>query len=680
DVTERNRAESVAHAQEERFRQLADAMPHIVWTTTPAGEIDYLNRRWTEYTGLPETSGNGAWAQLLHPDEAAGASEKWARSLQDGRAFDMEIRLLERAQGLYRWHLLRTVPVYDDAGQVIRWFGTATDISEQKRAEESSRYLANASAELSRAEDYHSTLQKVATLAVPYFADWSAIDVMEGGELRRLAVAHQDPAKVAVAHQLMREYPPDPESKSGPHEVLRSGKPEMISDISDEQLLVGAKDERHLELIRSLGLRSYISVPIAVAGRPLGVLTFATAESRRTYLDADLTLAVDLANRASVAIENTQLYQELRDSDRRKDEFLATLAHELRNPLAPIRSALEVLGMPAVDADTVERARAVLGRQVDHLVRLVDDLLDVSRVVSGKIELRFEPVELAAIVARAIETVQPLIDAKRHELSISVPPDSLLLHADPMRLSQVIGNLLTNAARYTPEGGHIWVTASRQGDMAVLKVRDNGIGIDPSMLTRVFDLFVQAESAGTRPHGGLGIGLTLVKNLVELHRGTIEASSGGPGNGAEFVVRMPVLKHAAVVAEKAIESVSVAGAGRRVLVVDDNQDAASSLATLLELQGHDVRVAFSGAAALEVVKGFAPQVVFLDIGMPEMDGYEVVRRLRQQPGLEHVVVAALTGWGQQSDRRRTFAAGFDHHFVKPPDPQLLQRFLSELTP
>jgi CheY-like chemotaxis protein len=246
-----------------------------------------------------------------------------------------------------------------------------------------------------------------------------------------------------------------------------------------------------------------------------------------------------------------------------------------------------------------------------------------------------------------------------------------------MRLSQVVGNLLTNAARYTPAGGRISVTADRQGDMAVLTVRDNGVGIDPSMLVRIFDLFVQAENAGT--HGGLGIGLTLVKNLVELHHGTIEASSGGPGTGAEFVVRIPVVQHADGALSRAeIEPAPMARSGRRVLVVDDNQDAASSLATLLQLQGHDVRVAFSGLAALEIVQDYTPHVVFLDIGMPDIDGYEVARRLRQQAGLERVVVAALTGWGQQADRRRTSAAGFDHHFVKPPDPRALQRILSQV--
>ena len=305
--------------------------------------------------------------------------------------------------------------VQDESGKVARWFGTGTDIHEQKRAEESSRYLAEASAALAGVVDYESTLQKVANLAVPYFADWSAVDVAnDDGSLRRLAVAHQDADKIGLVHELMREYPPDPQAPGGAFAVLRTGKPEIVSEITDEMLVQGAKDERHLRLIRSLGLKSYICVPLVVSGNPLGVLTFATAESGRTYTDADLALATDLAHRAAVAIENTQLYQALREADRRKDEFLATLAHELRNPLAPIRNSLQILKMPRVDAATVERSRDMMERQVHHLVRLVDDLLDVSRVMRGKIELRRERVELATVVARAVETVQPLVDAQGH--------------------------------------------------------------------------------------------------------------------------------------------------------------------------------------------------------------------------------------------------------------------------
>jgi PAS domain S-box-containing protein len=683
DIADQKRAEIALRESEQRFRQLADAMPQIVWTARPDGVIDYHNRRWYEFTGLPEATGHDGWGRILHPDDAPPAAESWDNSLRSGGPFEMEVRLLDRRQQSYRWHLIRTVAVHDAAGAVAHWFGTSTDIDGQKRAEESSRFLAEASAALAGVVDYESTLKKVANLAVPYFADWSAVDVAnDDGTLRRLAVAHQNAGKIGLAHQLMKDYPPDPQTPTGALAVLRTGKPEIVGEITEDMLVRGTKDERHLRLIRSLGLRSYICVPLVVSGDPLGVLTFATAESGRTYTEADLALATDLANRAGVAIENFRLYEALRDADRRKDEFLATLAHELRNPLAPIRNALQILKMPRVDAATVERSRGMMERQVHHLVRLVDDLLDVSRVMRGKIELRKERIELAAVVARAVETVQPLVDAQGHELSVCLPPESLPLDADPVRLAQVVGNLLTNAAKYTEAGGRIRLAAEREGGEAVLRVRDNGIGIAPAMLPHIFELFVQVDHATTKAQGGLGIGLTLVKNLVQMHNGSVEARSGGLGRGSEFVVRLPL-------SVEAMEQGNDQGtghrpqqpptpSGHRLLVVDDNQDAADSLAVLLSLQGHEVRVAHSGPAALEVTTGYTPDVVFLDIGMPGMDGYEVARRMRQQPGLENVVLAALTGWGQKEDRRRTAEAGFDHHLVKPPEPKAVEGVLAGL--
>lgn len=683
DITDQMRAEIALRESEQRFRQLADAMPQIVWTARPDGQIDYQNRRWYEFTGLSESTGNDGWGQILHPDDASPAAESWATSLHSGNPFEMEVRLLDRRRQFYRWHLIRTVAVHDDAGAVAHWFGTSTDIDGQKRAEESSRFLAEASAALAGVVDYESTLQKVANLAVPYFADWSAVDVTnDDGTLRRLAVAHQNAEKIGLAHELMQQYPPDPQAPVGAFAVLRTGNPEIVSEITDDMLVQGTKDERHLHLIRSLGLRSYICVPLVVSGDPFGVLTFATAESGRTYTDADLALANDLANRAGVAIENFRLYEALRDADRRKDEFLATLAHELRNPLAPIRNSLQILKMPRLDAATVERSREMMERQVHHLVRLVDDLLDVSRVMRGKIELRRECIELATVVARAVETVQPLVDAQGHDLSVRLPNESMLLDADPVRLAQVVGNLLTNAAKYTEPRGRIWLTADRDGDMAVLRVRDNGIGITPTMLPRIFELFMQADHASTKSQGGLGIGLTLVKNLVQMHNGSVEAKSAGLGQGSEFIVRLPISVQAIAQLRDGgtgQQQSAPTPAGHRLLIVDDNQDAANSLAMLLKLQGHEVRVAHNGPAALEITKGYTPDVVFLDIGMPGMDGYEVARRLRQQAGLENVVLAALTGWGQKEDRRRTSEAGFDHHLVKPPEPKAVEKLLADLS-
>jgi PAS domain S-box-containing protein len=369
----------------------------------------------------------------------------------------------------------------------------------------------------------------------------------------------------------------------------------------------------------------------------------------------------------------------LRDADRRKDEFLATLAHELRNPLAPIRNSLEILKMPHVGAAVLQQTRAMMARQVDHLVRLVDDLLDVSRVMRGKIDLRREPVELATVVARAVETVKPLIEVQGHRLELSMPESSLLVDVDLVRMTQVIGNLLTNAAKYTEARGLISVSADIEGEQVALRVKDNGIGIAPDLLPHIFDLFVQADHASTKAQGGLGIGLTLARNLVRMHGGTIEASSSGLGAGSEFVVRMPLVsqpQREAPTDPSPAFSREVNASGKRLLVVDDNQDAAMSLAALLQLQGHDVCVAHDGRSALTSFQSHCPEIVFLDIGMPGMDGYTVARHMREVAGSKSVVIAALTGWGQEADRRRTTEAGFDHHLVKPVDFDVLKQLLA----
>ncbi len=373
----------------------------------------------------------------------------------------------------------------------------------------------------------------------------------------------------------------------------------------------------------------------------------------------------------------------LREADRRKDEFLAMLAHELRNPLAPIRNALHLLKLPGADARVGERARGIMERQVEHMVRLVDDLLDVSRIMRDKIDLRREPIDLATVVARAVETAQPALDAEGHELTVSLPAEPLRLDGDLVRLAQVVSNLLHNAAKYTERGGKIALAAERRGDEAVLRVRDNGIGVSPELLPRIFDMFVQAERRTRDARGGLGIGLTLVRRLVEMHGGSIEARSDGPGTGSEFVVRLPLLPGAATGDRPPVPAAGPpAGkpAPRRVLVADDNPDAADSLAMMLRLQGHDVRVAYGGRAALEQARSEAPDVALLDLGMPVLDGYELAKQFREDPCLRQVLLVAVTGWGQTEDRRRTQEAGFHHHLVKPVEAEALEKVLADLRP
>jgi signal transduction histidine kinase len=388
------------------------------------------------------------------------------------------------------------------------------------------------------------------------------------------------------------------------------------------------------------------------------------------YLTKPLDLPVALARiRTQLALKRAE--EALRQADRRKGEFLAVLGHELRNPLAPLRNALRLLRLQRGGDAEVERLAGVMDRQVDHLVRLVDDLLDVTRISRGKIELRTEPLELGTVLERCLERVRPHLDGRQHALETSLTEQPLPLEADPARLEQVFTNLLINAGKYTPPGGHVRLSAAREGERAVVRVRDDGIGIRPEMLEQVFDLFQQADRVPGGAAEGMGLGLALVRGLVALHGGEVSAASAGPGAGSEFVVRLPLAARAGPApARDAGRTPSVGSARRplRLLVVDDNVDGAQSLAMLLGLIGHEVRVAYDGPEALDAAVDFRPEVVLLDVGLPRgMDGYEVARRLRARPETQTAVLAAVTGHGSEEERARAREAGFAAHFVKPVD-------------
>jgi PAS domain S-box-containing protein len=612
-----------------------------------------------------------------HPDEIPSLLER----IKPGERVEHFETVRVRKDGSRVDVSLTISPVRNAEGKVVGVSKIARDITERKRTEAALRFLAGAGKLLGELLGVPSTLRKVAGLAVPHFADWCVVDTLEAdGSLRRVTVAHADPAKVELARDLARRFPGRPTGPHGPAHVVRTGQPELLSEIPDAVLVAAARDEEHLRALRGVGIRSSISVPLAARGRMLGVLTFLTAESGRRYGPADLRLAEDLAQRAAIAVENARLYGALREADRLKDEFLAMLAHELRNPLAPIRNALHIMRMPGADRGMVGQVREMAERQVQHMARLLDDLLDVSRISRGRIELRKEAVDVAAVVNRSVEALRSLHEERRHELTISLPPGPLRVEADPTRLEQVLTNLLNNAAKYTDPGGRVWLTAERDGAEVVLRVRDTGIGIAPEMLPKVFELFVQAERRLDRSQGGIGIGLTLVKKLVELHGGRVEASSGGPGRGSEFVVRLPAADRPVAGEGEPARAEAAPLPRRRVLVVDDSPDAADSLALLLGLAGQDVRTAYDGPSALAQAQEFRPEVVFLDIGMPGMDGYEVGQRLRRRPELQGVVLVAVTGWGQEEDRRRSQEAGFQHHLVKPVEPHALDELLAHLKP
>ena len=519
---ERARVTHSLKESEYLFRALANSIANLAWMATPDGWIYWYNDQWYAYTGTTPAEMEGwGWESVHDPSVLASAKAGWQHSIATGTPFEM-VFPLRGADGEYRRFLTRVNPVRDSQGRVVHWFGTNTDVENERLATE---------------------------------------------------------ANVLARNQVN-----------------------------------------------------------------------------------ELREAAEAANRA-------------------KDEFLAMLGHELRNPLAPIVTALHLMQLRGGDEAADERR--IITRQVAHLTRLVDDLLDVSRIARGKVELKSEIVELSDVVAQAIEMASPLLEQRAHALTVEVPEHDLAVTGDLTRLSQVVANLLNNAAKYTSTGGRITIIGELHAGEAVLRVRDTGMGIAADVLPGIFDLFVQGRQTIDRSAGGLGLGLAIAKNLIERHGGSVSAFSGGAGHGSEFVVRLPHVAAAAQVdAAPPLPPArsSASSEPRRILVVDDNEDGAEMLSIVLGQKGHDTRTAYDAATALKLAEEFVPELAFLDIGLPAMDGYELAARLRRLPGLERIRLVALTGYGQESDRRKTRAAGFDHHLVKPVDFGLVDEVVGEPRP
>jgi signal transduction histidine kinase/ActR/RegA family two-component response regulator len=447
--------------------------------------------------------------------------------------------------------------------------------------------------------------------------------------------------------------------------------PEVVRDFQILRLVVVDFLEKRLD--RRLAHREILAIGLALdEAISASVVTY--TQDRDQYLKQVEAERIEEVKQAQQRLQ--QHADDLLAADRRKNEFLAMLAHELRNPLAPLRNAIDFLRLKGPVDPELQWTRDLIDRQVEQMTRMVDDLLDISRITLGKINLQKEPVDVATLVARAVEEVRPLIDKRKHQLTVQLPPESLWLTGDPTRLTQILANLLQNAAKYTEAGGEIWISAERAAEEALIRVRDNGMGIPEDLLQRVFEPFMQEDRLQIREKRGLGIGLALVKSLLDLHGGRIEALSAGRGRGSEFVVRLPLLKETRAAPRAATKSPPPKAPARRILVVDDNEDAAQSLKILLELYGHKVQIALSGAAALETVQAGAPDVVLLDIGLPKMDGLEVARRFRADPKLKATLLVAVTGYGQDEDRRRSQEAGIDARLVKPLGLDALHEILA----
>ena len=546
-------------------------------------------------------------------------------------------------------------------------------------------FLAQASVALAGSLDLAAITRELAGLCVPFLADVCALALAaEDGKSASTEVAwmSDDPqlgllrrSVDSVGHRRFGDAV-ERVRKSGKLETFGERPADAATGGPDEPLLA-----RDIGAAADFPVDGVIIVPLSARGRTLGALALGLGPSGRK-LDADaLSMATDLAARAAIALDNARLYGKIQAEDRRKDEFLAMLAHELRNPLAPISNAVHILQMSEKDPAKLKWAIEVIGRQLRQLVRLVDDLLDVSRITRGKIELKIESIDATQVVAAAIETSRPFVDALEHSLTVLLPPEPLLVKGDFARVAQILANLINNAAKYTNEGGRIAVTAAREGANVVFRVRDTGIGIPADLLSSIFEPFTQIDRTLARSQGGLGIGLTLVRRLVEMQGGRVFASSDGPDQGSEFTVSLPAASPAQRPKGDSGESGRTAAAALDlcVLVVDDNHDVAESTAVLLRLAGCEVHLAHDGEETLRLVPRVRPDVVLLDIGLPRMNGYEVAERIRSDPENRGILIVAVSGYGQREHQLRSKQAGFDQHVVKPIDPTALSGLLAALS-
>lgn len=879
DVTERRRIEqerqnlaAQVEKQRQRLQELVSSVPGVVWESwgepdAATQRIDFVSdyvEKMLGYTIEEWLSTPNFWLSIVHPDDKEAAARKAAENFASGNTGTNRFRWIAK-DGRAIWVEAQSIVIFDEAGNPIGMRGVTMDISERKKKEDHERFLAEASTALASSLDYETTLSTVANLAVPHFADWCAVDIAkENGSLHRLAVAHIDPAKVVWAQEIYDRYPPDPAEPQGLYNVFRTGKSEFYPDIPDELLVQGARDAEHLEILRRVGFRSVMLVPLKTRDRVLGVLTFVNSESERAHTLEDLALAEDLANRAALAVDNARLYQaeqqirlaaernsnflkrlqavseslskvispsevtrsvveqaiislgahagtvfllntitdelemvgavnysesalgkwqrlsidqnvpladavrsgvpviiesfndfqnrypalsslpamtgssglvafpliiegrilgalglsfpapqhfsdddrafmsalaqqcaqalerarlyeneknlrrEAEAANRMKDEFLATLSHELRTPLNSIMGWSQMLQSGNLNEEAKEKALATIERNARVQNQLIEDVLDISRIITGKLRLNIRPVDLSAVIAAAAESLRPAMDAKGIRLKTFLDARASLIQGDAERLQQVAWNLLSNAVKFTAEGGEIHVRLRNADASVEIVVTDSGIGIEEDFLPFVFDRFRQFDGSTTRRHGGLGLGLSIVRQLVEMHGGTVRAENNEAGKGASFTVKLPVINEEKPSAEKNDVSFSDPQAprtfkvskrltGLRVLIVEDEEDSSEILNFILSGCGAAVTAARSAAEAYNLIEQQKFDLLISDIGMPEEDGYSLIRKIRALPVEQGGAVSAiaLTAYAREDDRLKALAAGFQMHIPKP---------------
>ncbi|WAS99346.1 PAS domain-containing protein [Nannocystis punicea] len=640
DITARRCAEAALRDGEERQRKLADNLPsgfiyQVIEQPDATRRFTYVSRGIEAITGktpadiMANPVGLEAWV-LAEDLPLVVRSE--AAAFRVGEHFECQFRIHGR-DGV-RWLHCRSAPRRLSDG-TNAWDGIALDVTERVQAEEALR----------------ASEARYRTLFNSIDEGFCVIEVLFDGD-------H------AVDYRFL-EVNPAFEKHTGLRDAAGKTMRELAPDHDAHWFKV------YGEVARTGRATRFVNEARALGQRWFDVYAFKLGEGDRVAI-----LFTDISARLSAEAERERLVEELRDADRKKDDFIALLAHELRNPLAPLRTGLQVMRLAGGNVDVVARTRAMMDRQLSHMVRLIDDLMDVSRISRNKLELRRERVLLADVIGSAVETARPQIEAANHDLQVSLPAGPVFLDADLTRLAQVFSNLLTNSAKYTAPGGRIRLDARRLGGEIVVTVRDNGIGIPAYALSSIFDMFSQIDRTLERTAGGLGLGLALVKGLVEMHGGSVTAASEGEGRGSVFTVRLPVLADRAH-ADEADAGAVPSGPACRVLVVDDNQDGAGAMAMMLEMLGHEVRTAHDGVEAIEAAEDFRPHVILMDVGMPRLNGLDATRRIREQAWGKDIAIVALTGWGQEADRARSKAAGCDCHLVKPVNLEDLERLLEQ---
>ena len=601
------------------------------------------------------------------------------RAARDGAEIREDIEVV-RGDGSRVAISVSAAPLVDDEGQPRGAVAVVLDVTERRMVEQEHRLLADASRVLSSSLEYETTLAELAAIVLPMLGDYCAVDILrENGSFARVAFVVRIPEMQEIAAAL-RNYPPRMSVDSPAMQAIRAGEPLAVNEIAAQLIDRAAQSPEHRQLLERFGAHALILAPLRARGRTLGLLTVGTLSATRKYGARDVALTADIASRAGLALDNALLYEEAQEANRLKEEFLATLSHELRTPLNALLGWTQMLNSTALDDASRRRALDSVQRNAQAQAVLINDLLDVSRVMTGKLRLDERPVDLQAVILAAVDALKPAVRAREIELGVSLSPVFGDIIGDPDRLQQVVWNLLSNAVKFTPPHGRVEVAVEQSGGAVQVVVSDSGAGIDRAFLPQVFDRFWQGDSSTTRSHGGLGLGLAIVRHLVDLHGGTVTAESDGPGTGSRFIVTLPV-RHTTspAAAECAAEHASTPTLrGVRVLAVDDDQDSRELLLLILRAAGADVMVVGSGVTALAAVETFNPHVIVTDIAMPGMDGYLMAREIAARRSAPLPVIA-LSAYAGPEDIRRSADEGFALHLGKPADYERLVRTIADLS-